>query len=523
MAGNAFSADLTLAMAAGTRPKLAGKLDIDTLSLPVLAEFVTGSGTFGTQSFDNSISEAEFQSPHFTGIDGEVALSARVSRRGSARPRRKFSGQAALLEGALSLSQVSAGWLGGQYTGAMSIKNVSGSANASLQGNLAGFDAIACTRRERICTSAFRQCRRRLFARHAGAQPEGAGGGSCRQRHDCRARPGHSPGVRLAILGRIVPVADEEGFEVNAQTVAPLAERVLTGGKLEIGDLTGTFTVSAGKVAIRNVGASLPGGNAEAEALADLSSGETSARLTLKPDPGKEALAGAEPAVTFNFDGVPGAMERTADTAALEGWLALRAFEQEQRRVEILQASVLEKQRLRREIIAANARAAIREQERQAEELRLKELQQRLEAERIAREEAEARRKAEEEAARKAAEEEAARKAAEEEAARKAAEEEAARKAAEEEAARKAAEEEAARKAAEEEAARKAAEEEAARKAAEEEAARQQILNEAVPKTNGSKAGITVKDLPKPPAEIAPEQPQPKSRNLFENLDELFQ
>jgi membrane protein involved in colicin uptake len=200
--------------------------------------------------------------------------------------------------------------------------------------------------------------------------------------------------------------------------------------------------------------------------------------------------------VTFNFEGVPGAMKRSADTAALEGWLALRAFELEQRRVEVLQASVLEKQRLRREIIAANARAVIREQERQAELRRLEELQQRLEAERIARAEAEAKRKAEEEAARLAAEE----------------------------AARKAAEEEAARLAAEEEAARKAAKEEAARKAVEEEAARQQILNEAMPKTGGSKAGITVRELPTPPADIGPRtKPQPRSNTLFENLDRLFQ
>ena len=99
-------------------------------------------------------------------------------------------------------------------------------------------------------------------------------------------------------------------------------------------------------------------------------------------------------------------------------------------------------------------------------------------AERIAREEEEARLRAEEEA-RKKAEEEEARKKAEEEARKKAEEE--ARKKAEEEAAKKAEEEakaaEEAAKKAEEEAARKA-EEEAARKAAEEERARAMAAGE---------------------------------------------
>ena len=99
-------------------------------------------------------------------------------------------------------------------------------------------------------------------------------------------------------------------------------------------------------------------------------------------------------------------------------------------------------------------------------------------AERIAREEEEARLRAEEEARKKAEEEEARRKAEEE--ARKKAEEEA-RKKAEEEAAKKAEEEakaaEEAAKKAEEEAARKA-EEEAARKAAEEERARAMAAGE---------------------------------------------
>jgi flagellar biosynthesis GTPase FlhF len=316
-------------------------------------------------------------------------------------------------------------------------------------------------------------------------------------------------------LAEVLPDADVEGFVVDSANVVPLAERAFTGGELVLGDVAGTFTVSAGKAAIRNLSASLPQTRVTGEVSGDLASGETVATVAIAPDPGKEAIAGAEPAVTFTFEGNAGEMRRMADTSALEGYLSLRAFEREQRRVEILQASVLEKQRLRREIIGANAREARREEEALAEQRRLLELQRRMEEERAARQEAEAKRKAEEEAARKAAEEAAARKAAEEEAARKAAEEEAARKAAAEAVARREAEEEAARKA--------AAEEEARRKRE----SQQQLESPGTavrrPSAEIPEAGVVVEDLP-PPGSGEPQKPKPLSPNtLFENLDRLFQ
>ncbi|MGO8189927.1 hypothetical protein, partial [Rhizobium leguminosarum] len=81
-------------------------------------------------------------------------------------------------------------------------------------------------------------------------------------------------------------------------------------------------------------------------------------------------------------------------------YMSLRAFERERRRVERLQAVVLEKQRLRREVAlyrlndAERIKAAEIEQQRQAEEERLRELAQKAAAEKAAAE-AEAARAAE--------------------------------------------------------------------------------------------------------------------------------
>ncbi len=549
VSGNGYNGALTLSVPPAGRAKLSGNLAFDTLSLPVLAEFVTGPGTFG-QSFDG-LSETEFQGLPLPGMDGELALSAKRLETGFSEAAENFSAQATMIEGALTLSQISAGWLGGQYSGSIAIGNQSGSATADLRGNVAGFDmarALAAAGHSGVMTGtgdagfSLDAEGRSLKGLVSGL----AGSGNVVVRDLVIA------GIRAGNLADLFPATDAEGFAVDSASVAPLAEGIWTGGELAVGDVSGTFTVSAGKAAIRNLSANLDGLKIAGEALGDLGTGETSATITLAPDAGKEALAGAEPAVAFVFEGVPGDMGRLTDTSALEGYLSLRAFEQEQRRVEILQAAVLEKQRLRREIIAANAREARREEERLAEQRRIEELQRRLEAERLARVEA-ARKAAEEEAARKAEEEAAARKAAEEkarkakeeaavrraaeEAARRAEEEAAARKAAEEKA-RKAEEEAAARRAAEE-AARRAEEEAAARKDAEEKArkaeeaaARKRALQpQTLPRAGGPKPAaeipggpeIVVEELP-PPEEPAATAPKPVNPgNLFENLDRLFQ
>ena len=149
----------------------------------------------------------------------------------------------------------------------------------------------------------------------------------------------------------------------------------------------------------------------------------------LEFDPGDDALTGAEPVAEFSWSGKPGENEPQFDTDPLARFFIQRALEIEQARVEAMQAALMEKQRLRREVRYFAALET--ERARLAEEARLKaEEEARLKAEEEARLKAEedARLKAEEDARLKAEAEEkeaAAAKAAAEEAARRKAEEEA--------------------------------------------------------------------------------------------------
>ncbi|HET7412952.1 MAG TPA: hypothetical protein VFJ18_09845, partial [Pararhizobium sp.] len=77
--------------------------------------------------------------------------------------------------------------------------------------------------------------------------------------------------------------------------------------------------------------------------------------------PGDNDFAGATPAFTVNYSGPITEPNRTIDAAELSNYLSLRAYEIQRRQVELLQASVLQKQRLRREMDLLKAQAAARE------------------------------------------------------------------------------------------------------------------------------------------------------------------
>ena len=87
------------------------------------------------------------------------------------------------------------------------------------------------------------------------------------------------------------------------------------------------------------------------EVRADLNSGSVAADGSIVYRPGDERLMGSEPVVRFTVEGpIGGAMTRLFDTEPLAQFLTQRALEKEQARVEAMQAVLLEKQRLRREV-----------------------------------------------------------------------------------------------------------------------------------------------------------------------------
>jgi hypothetical protein len=274
------------------------------------------------------------------------------------------------------------------------------------------------------------------------------------------------PGLNGAALEPILARADEIGRDITTDQTAGFAPALIGDGTLAIGEVAAPFSIAGG--VIRTSPLFLDAGSArlETQVRADLNSGAVSLDGQLRYEAGDQAVIGSEPVVDIAVEGAIGNVMRRFDTAPLAQFLTQRALEREQARVEKMQAELLEKQRLRREVRYYTQKAELR-RVREAEAA----ARRKAEAEARQKEEEEARRKAEEDARLKA--EAAARRKAEDEAKRRA-EAEARQKA--EEKARREAEEEARRKA-EDEAQRNAAE--AARRKAEDDAARIRAADEA--------------------------------------------
>ena len=152
----------------------------------------------------------------------------------------------------------------------------------------------------------------------------------------------------------------------------------------------------------QNIPATLGTAKLDGSVEADIAANRIDATIAVTLDPGSDANSGAEPQFTLAFAGAADDPGRSLDVTPLSNFLALRAFEKERLRVERLQAKLIEKQRLRREVTLF----ARRETERRDAAVKARE--ERLREEARARAEAEAKAEAERAAAEQAAAEKAA-------------------------------------------------------------------------------------------------------------------
>ncbi|MBY5791426.1 AsmA family protein [Rhizobium leguminosarum bv. viciae] len=197
-------------------------------------------------------------------------------------------------------------------------------------------------------------------------------------------------GLNLAILPPLLAATDTMQEQINAGKVHPIIETLLSNGEAKLPPLGIPFNIADGTLRVQNVTVANDLARITADAQIALPEERISATLGVGFNPGTEALSGAEPALRLNFSGMLPSPGKTMDVTDITSYLSLRAFERERRRVERLQAVVLEKQRLRREVAlyrfndAERIKAAEIERQRQAEEERLRALAQKAAAEKAA-------------------------------------------------------------------------------------------------------------------------------------------
>ena len=406
------------------RMRVDGNLDLDHFSLPAVLSGVYGIPPEGGLMLEEALwQQAEFSDPALPLGGGEIRLAAKTANLGiggradNLRTVMKLSGNT------FELGEATANWAGGALAGEVSL---TGGESLGLRtqvkasdidlGELASIYGVPLEIAGKLAFSGgFDGLGRTPLAIAHSLGGEGV----------LSVSGGQVDGIRQQGLPSVLEAADAEGFEITPETVKRLVRSAFLAGKTEFSIADAPFTVSRGTLQMRNIVAQTAIRPQPSLDLAlDLTRGSGTAALRMAPDAGLETLEGASTEFSFVAEGPVSAPSLETNTAPLEGFLSLRAFEREQRRVEILQSAVLERQRLRQDILRSETRqrfiaAKLEEQRRREEEERERiRLEKEREAERLRQQEAERQRKLEE---RRKAEEAARREA--EEAARRAAEE----------------------------------------------------------------------------------------------------
>lgn len=162
-------------------------------------------------------------------------------------------------------------------------------------------------------------------------------------------------------------IAADSDILLNNEVLLPLAQSHLDSGHLTIDKAESTFTITSGVGRIANASLAEKKVNALAGATFDFPQMTLKGSMALNVEAAlidKTPVAGSTPEIAILFDGPIDKPSRTLDVQPLLGYLTVRRFEQEVRRVEVLQADILEKQRLSRYARWISAEA---ERERQAE------------------------------------------------------------------------------------------------------------------------------------------------------------
>ncbi|WP_337266960.1 AsmA family protein [Oryzifoliimicrobium ureilyticus] len=188
-------------------------------------------------------------------------------------------------------------------------------------------------------------------------------------------------GMNLSILPPLIAATDPMQDQINAGRIHPIVETLLNNGEAELPPATIPFNLSGGIMRVQNVAAENDLATVNGEAQIDLVKKRLNATIGIVLKASNDALPGAQPAIKLNFSGLLASPGRTIDVTDLTGYLSLRAFERERRRVERLQSNLQEKQRLRREVALYRFNDAERQKKaaeiealRKAEEERLRAL-----------------------------------------------------------------------------------------------------------------------------------------------------
>ncbi|MQT11532.1 hypothetical protein F0357_02345 [Rhizobiales bacterium Sp-1] len=148
----------------------------------------------------------------------------------------------------------------------------------------------------------------------------------------------------------LTDLAESGSVQIDDQLVRTRLEAGLSAAPLPVTEAKGPLTVGGGVVRWNDVAVTAKGAAVSGSAQVDLTKWGLDSTWTLTVDAGERKVEGASPAIQVSYAGPLDDPSRSIDVTALSAYLNLRAYIAEQKRLEAIQAQMMEGQRLRREL-----------------------------------------------------------------------------------------------------------------------------------------------------------------------------
>ncbi|NVK33788.1 MAG: AsmA family protein [Rhodobacteraceae bacterium] len=395
----------------GDLRRFTGALSLSDLDFRFLSEAVLGSDQwFSARSASSLWPVAPFETPFLAGTDFRLELKADLLILDDQTRLESLNTDLRLTPSELQLDNISAGYGGGDVSGTLQIERTG--AEAELSGRLKFEDLVAeellweVNGRSVATGSLDAELNFDSAGRSISTLVASLNGGGALSLHDGEVR-----GINPNAFDLVSRAADA-GLELEDDKVRAFFMSHMAAGVMPYNNLEGVLSLAGGRLGLRNVTVESESADVVGSVVVDLNDWTLDGELSLKGIPETDRVAGADPQAGFVFEGPLAAPEREVDIAPLTAYLTLRAFEREVEKVEKLQAEILERDRLVRELKLIDeqkaraarqkveAEAAAVEAVRAAEAARIEE--DRLADERAEAERVEAEQRAAEEAAREA-------------------------------------------------------------------------------------------------------------------------
>ncbi len=385
LSGNQFSGQLALKQEQVLRPRINGQLAFSRADLPIITEAVFGRTTklgnsLGIGDLISLEANSIFGEPLFEGLDANISVTSDKLHLGNQYTGDSAKFQIAMLDGAIDINALSFGFLGGEIEGGLRLKNNKGSVLANLNYSMLGMDA-------KQFTNAFG-----LTDFISGALTLNGSAEATGQSFDnlisnlsgngfLALKEGEVSGLDVNALEGILQATDVDNYEITSDKIQTLFAKNIFGSGFKVAEFDTPFSINRGKIRARNVGYTSGETSLKSEVEYDLLNSILAASTVVELTPEKsDQISGADPQATISWKGALSSLERSINTDRLEGYLSLRAFEISQRRLETLEAQVMEKQRLRDQI-AYNFVKEQHDERLRLEALRLEEERKLIEAE----------------------------------------------------------------------------------------------------------------------------------------------